>query len=331
MRIGVVAGLLLIFIGIIIIIAPSQEAYEVPYSELVQTPHLVPYEEKVPQTVVTEEVSIIEYPYKEPKTQRILEEEISTVPARAYLTISFTIDISGKEACRVTGTVEETAGYDINFYVFDQKNFNAWKEGKSYLAYVALEKVSSKTSYEFYVDHTDNYIWVFDNRYSLFTNKVPKVSAELTCHVVVTKTTTTTVTKTSTTYIPVTKYRTEIISVYTEKTRTEYKTVFFKWAPAGALLFFTGAMVTIIGATYVKPSMPPEKLTPVITTPETVVKRQCLQCGRDLSSFPLDIKNCPYCGTILMPPPRTCPQCGKDLSSMPSDIKNCPYCGNPIT
>jgi len=100
-----------------------------------------------------------------------------TVPAGKAIYYRVYIDITGKEKNIIFGDVIETAGYDINFYVFDQKGFNTWwYEGRLIGAYVAAQRIKSY-SYSFVPDHTDYYYFVLDNKYSWFTNKVPQIKA----------------------------------------------------------------------------------------------------------------------------------------------------------
>jgi PGF-CTERM protein len=100
-----------------------------------------------------------------------------TVPAGKAIYYRVYIDITGKEKNIISGSVIETAGYDINFYVFDQKGFNTWwYENRLIGAYVAAQRIKSY-SYSFVPDHTDYYYFVLDNKYSWFTNKVPQIKA----------------------------------------------------------------------------------------------------------------------------------------------------------
>jgi hypothetical protein len=106
----------------------------------------------------------------------ILINDKPTVPAGKYLYYQVYIDVSGKSGNVVSGSVVETAGYDIRFYVFDQKGFNAWKNGYSSQPYVDSGRITSY-SFSFVPDHSDYYYFVLDNGYSWFTNKVPQITA----------------------------------------------------------------------------------------------------------------------------------------------------------
>lgn len=129
----------------------------------------------LPIISVTYEVTVPEQKTEE----NVLINDKPTVPAGKYLYYYVYIDISGKENNKVCGTITETAGYDINFYVFDQKGFNAWKEKISAPAYVSAARVNNY-SYCFAPDHSDYYYFVLDNTYSWFTNKVPQITASWT-------------------------------------------------------------------------------------------------------------------------------------------------------
>lgn len=89
------------------------------------------------------------------------------VPAGRYVYYQKYIDISDKKGNIVRGEVVVAAGHDINFYVFDQKNFDAWKEGRYATPYVSAKRVQSYR-YSFVPDHSDYYFFVLDNRYSQF-------------------------------------------------------------------------------------------------------------------------------------------------------------------
>jgi hypothetical protein len=106
----------------------------------------------------------------------ILINDKPTVPARYYYYYPVYIDVSGKSGNVVSGSVVETAGYDIRFYVFDQKGFNAWKNGYSSQPYVDSGRITSY-SFSLVPDHSDYYYFVLDNSYSWFTNKVPQITA----------------------------------------------------------------------------------------------------------------------------------------------------------
>ena len=147
-------------------------------------------------------------PYETTKTirKKIIDEK-PTIPAGYYYYIRVYIDVSGKKNIIISGKVTETAGYDINFYVFDQKGFNGWKSKQSYTPYVYAKKIKSY-SYSFVPDHTDYYYFVLDNGYSLFTNKVPEITATISYEVTYTE------------YKQIQKTRTVI--VYEDVKKTKY-------------------------------------------------------------------------------------------------------------
>jgi hypothetical protein len=98
------------------------------------------------------------------------------VSALKYMYWGVPIDISSKSNNRIYGSIRETAGYDIDFFVFDQLGYNSWKDGGSASKYVSASKVSSY-SFSFIPSKSDTYYFVLDNTYSWFTNKVPSITA----------------------------------------------------------------------------------------------------------------------------------------------------------
>lgn len=157
-------------------------------------------------------------PYQVTKTtSEMLIDDKPTVPAGRYFHYCVYIDISGKERNLVSGRVVETAGYDINFYVFDQKGFNTWREGKSAPMYVNARRVNSYY-YSFVPDHSDHY-FVLDNTYSWFTNKVPQITASWSYQTTVTEYRDVQKTRTVTEYVKVTK--TKYVSLFQLLTGTK--------------------------------------------------------------------------------------------------------------
>ncbi len=157
-------------------------------------------------------------PYQVTKTHsEALIDDKPTVPAGKSVYYSIYIDISRKEKNIVSGEVVETAGYDINFYVLDQVNYNAWKEGRWAVAYVSVERINSY-SYSFVPDHSDYYYFVLDNTYSLFTNKVPQITATWNYQTTITEYRDVQKTRTITEYIKVTK--TKYVSLFQLLTKT---------------------------------------------------------------------------------------------------------------
>jgi hypothetical protein len=146
-------------------------------------------------------------PYQvEREMSRILINDKPTVSAGRAIYYSVYIDITGKKENLISGIVVETAGYDINFYVFDQKGFNAWQRGETAQAYVDARRVNNY-KYSFVPDHSDYYYFVLDNRYSWFTNKVPQITATWSYKETVTEYKDVQKTKTVTEYVKVSKIR----------------------------------------------------------------------------------------------------------------------------
>ena len=122
------------------------------------------------------------YTTKEPYTtiehrSESLLDDTYTIPAGEYKVIPIYIDISGKDHILVSGVVRETAGYDIKFYVIDSLS------SKYYYGPYRL----SKRKFGFVPDHTDTYYFYLDNTYSLFTNKVPRITITMSWEEKVTK------------------------------------------------------------------------------------------------------------------------------------------------
>jgi len=158
-------------------------------------------------------------PYQVTKTDsKVLIDEKPTVSAGKAIYYDVHIDVSGKERNIVSGEVVETAGYDINFYVLDQKGFNAWKEGRSAPAYVSANRIKSY-SYSFVPDHSDYYFFVLDNTYSWFTNKVPQITASWSYQITTTEYRDVQKTRTVTEYVKVTK--TKYVSLFQLLTGTD--------------------------------------------------------------------------------------------------------------
>ncbi len=154
--------------GILLTPVNTQELYEVTETYVVKEPvtTVETYYEKEPYTIT------------EPKSTILFTDRLESVPAREYRQTFSYIDPEGKTQNIVTGEISETTtGNDINFYIFDKKNFNAWKEGKENKPYVSKERIK-KFEFSFVPDHADDYIFVMDNGYSLITPKIPKINAQ---------------------------------------------------------------------------------------------------------------------------------------------------------
>jgi len=61
---------------------------------------------------------------------------------------------------------------DIDFYVFDEQNFEKWKRDDKSAQYVAKYVRLSAFSYSFTVEREDTYHFLFDNRYSPYKKDV---------------------------------------------------------------------------------------------------------------------------------------------------------------
>lgn len=180
---------------------------QVPYDAQESYPEQEPYTEKV----CTD--SQVPYTTSEPNSQILISQQKVSVPAGSYVPFQGSTDITNKNSNIISGTVTETSGYDINFFVFNQQNFNAWKSGQTNTKYISLNKISS-SSFSFVPDKTDIYYFVLDNGYSIFRNKLPQIDATWSYSETVTRT------RTETTCEDVTKFRT----VTKTRTVTKYRT-----------------------------------------------------------------------------------------------------------
>ncbi len=160
---AIIAAVALSVILILLPIVPVSHTVKEPYEKIIKEPveKTETYWEKIPYKATQREI-------------QILINDKPTVKPGYYLYYKCYIDISHKENNIVAGSIVETSGNDINFYVFDQKGFNAWRNGESVQPYVYAKRVESYT-FSFVPDHTDYYYFVLDNTYSLFTNKVPEI------------------------------------------------------------------------------------------------------------------------------------------------------------
>lgn len=166
LKIGFAVGVLFLA-GILLTPVNTQETYEVTETYVVKEPvtTVETYYEKEPYTIT------------EPKSTILFSERLEPVPARDFRQVFSYIDPEGKTQNIVTGEISETTGNDISFYIFDKKNFNAWKEGKENKPYVSKERIK-KFEFSFAPDHADDYIFVMDNGYSWLTPKIPKINAQ---------------------------------------------------------------------------------------------------------------------------------------------------------
>lgn len=105
----------------------------------------------------------------------LFNEDVMTVKAGTYSAQKIMLNVDGKTHNMIKGSFVEPAGYGITFYVFDQKNYNAYEAGHRTTAYVSARRVKSY-EFTFVPDHSGIYYFVFDNGYSVSTNKVPVLS-----------------------------------------------------------------------------------------------------------------------------------------------------------
>lgn len=98
------------------------------------------------------------------------------VEAGTHQFAKYYIDIANKINNVVNGNISVLAGGEFLFYVFDQRNYNAWRDGQSYQAVVSPGRVTNY-SFAFIPDHSDYYYFVFANNLSLYSNKMIQSSA----------------------------------------------------------------------------------------------------------------------------------------------------------
>lgn len=65
----------------------------------------------------------------------------------------------------VKGTINEVTGDlgQIDFYVFDESNYNLWINGSSYSKYFFIYKAENGSTFSFRTDKADDYYFVFDH------------------------------------------------------------------------------------------------------------------------------------------------------------------------
>jgi len=65
----------------------------------------------------------------------------------------------------VKGTINEVTGDlgHIDFYVFDESNYNLWRNGSSYSEYIFIYKAENGSTFSFRTDKADDYYFVFDH------------------------------------------------------------------------------------------------------------------------------------------------------------------------
>jgi len=105
----------------------------------------------------------------------LFNDDAITVKAGTYYGEKVMLNVDGKTHNRLKGSFVEPAGYGITFYVFDQKSYNAYEAGHRTTPYVSARRVKSY-EFTFVPDHSGLYYFVFDNGYSVSTNKVPVLS-----------------------------------------------------------------------------------------------------------------------------------------------------------
>lgn len=94
--------------------------------------------------------------------EKELVNEILNVPAENYAYVSFYISLTGKTQNRVSVNMNELNGKYVNIYVFDEENFNLYREGKTAgpIFSARAEKSYSKV---FIPERSGNYYVVIEN------------------------------------------------------------------------------------------------------------------------------------------------------------------------
>ncbi len=167
-KLSIVLGLALLVFLIAFFVVP---VVEVSYTATESYQATETYYETEPYTVM-EEYSTTQY-----RNLVLWDNESFGVSAGYYQPYYYYIDIAGKTGNFVTGNVQSLAGGEFLFYVFDQKNYNAWRNNQSYQPNIAPGRVTNY-NFSFVPDHTDYYYFVFSNTFSFFTNKLIQFSAD---------------------------------------------------------------------------------------------------------------------------------------------------------
>jgi hypothetical protein len=112
------------------------------------------------------------------RSQTILHNDASTIPAGSYSYLEVDIAQASLLLVKLQIDFTVTAGGDIDFYVFDEYNYNMWKSGHASSPIVYKSRV---TSYKGDV-HLPNgkYYLVWDNSYSIITPKTLRQNVDIT-------------------------------------------------------------------------------------------------------------------------------------------------------
>ena len=107
----------------------------------------------------------------EPHEQNLISISQQTVKANGYFSQKIWIDIQGKNDCVVAGRMTEITGNGITFILFDDSNFQSWKEGATSFPLLTYPNITSQ-SFSFSPQTSGDYVFVFDNRYSPIEKKI---------------------------------------------------------------------------------------------------------------------------------------------------------------
>jgi len=156
----------------------EKEPYDVQESYKEQEPYMTTECSSVQVPYTEQDCKTVSNPYEVtlPGNVVLFDKSTTSVQAGSYQVYLRYVDVSGKTQNYISGSFTETAGFDISFYVMDQQNYNSFKNGQSYTTYV-VENRRESANFNFIPPKTDYYYFVFDNRYSSFTNKLPQISA----------------------------------------------------------------------------------------------------------------------------------------------------------
>lgn len=136
----------------------------------------IPYTVTVPYQATETYYETEPYTYSVAETRILFDEETYAVSAGQGRAFPVHIEITDKSHNSVTGSVKAIAGGEFLFYIFDQKNYNAYRTGGSWQAYVYRGRVTDYR-FSFVPDHSDWYYFVLSNTFSIFTNKLVEMSA----------------------------------------------------------------------------------------------------------------------------------------------------------
>ena len=125
---------------------------------------------------------------RSPHKSILMDETITLAPA-TFNAYPVSIDLKKTPGCHAAGSFDASGGYgnDIEFLIFDEKNYREWEyrmgeshrgEPEDVPALYRSGRVASDT-FDISVICSDTYYLVFNNSFSNFSEKVVKVNINL--------------------------------------------------------------------------------------------------------------------------------------------------------